>query len=63
MFGNWKGSYNLLALLLQAIVSTNSGTKFEQWNVPIWVPGVTNARQFKAKAWAFGPYIEVVLFI
>ena len=51
----------MLAPLLQAIASTNPGTKYECWNVTD--PDEPDEILFKAIAWAFGPCIQAVPYI
>jgi hypothetical protein len=60
IFGTWEGAYNLLPRLLQAIKSSNPGTKYKILSKPTSQPGV---HYFKAIAWAWGPCIEAVKYL
>jgi hypothetical protein len=53
IYGSWSGSYALLPRLLNAIISSNLGSKAQLLSYPLIQPGV---RQFKCAAWAFAPW-------
>ena len=57
MFGSWEDSYSILTPLLQAIATSNPGTKWGVLSEPTMREGY---RLFKAAAWAYGLCVAAV---
>jgi hypothetical protein len=60
IYRSWSGSYALLPRLLNAIISSNPGSKAQLLSNPLIQPKV---RQFKCAAWAFAPYIQALCYL
>ena len=60
LFGSWSGAYALLPRLLNAIRTSNPGSKTALQSDPTENP---NVRKFIRAAWAFGPCIEAFRFM